>query len=141
MMNETLSALHIPENVEVNNEIGQDFFATLDSYLLKRVMTNLVLNAVQAMPEGGRLTIKASRNDSEVSLSVQDTGVGILEENMPKLFQPLFTTKAKGQGLGLPVCKRIVEAHRGRFSVTSKVGYGSTFTVHLPLRMEVKHVE
>jgi PAS domain S-box-containing protein len=141
MMNETLSALHVPENVEVNNEIGQDFFATLDSYLMKRVMTNLVLNAVQAMPEGGRLTIKASRNDSEVSLSVQDTGVGILEENMPKLFQPLFTTKAKGQGLGLPVCKRIVEAHRGRFSVTSKVGYGSTFTVHLPLRMEVKHVE
>ena len=141
MMNETLYVLHIPENVEVSNEIKPDFSAALDSYLMKRVMTNLVLNAVQAMPEGGKLTIKASSGKDEVSISVQDTGVGIAEENMPKLFQPLFTTKAKGQGLGLAVCKRIIEAHGGRLTVTSKVGYGSTFTVHLPLRTEVKHVE
>ena len=93
------------------------------------------------MPEGGKLTIRASSSDDEVSVSVQDTGVGIPEENMPKLFQPLFTTKAKGQGLGLPVCRRIVEAHGGKFTVTSKVGCGSTFTVHLPLRNEVKKVE
>ncbi len=141
MMNETLSVLHIPENVEVSNEIEQDFLAVLDAYLMKRVMTNLVLNAVQAMPEGGKLTIRASSSDDEFTMSVQDTGVGIPEENMPKLFQPLFTTKAKGQGLGLPVCRRIVEAHGGKLTVTSKVGCGSTFTVHLPLIMEVKHVE
>ena len=141
MMDETLSVLHIPENVEVSNEIGQDFLAVLDAYLMKRVMTNLVLNAVQAMPEGGKLTIRASSSGDEVSVSVQDTGVGIPEENMPKLFLPLFTTKAKGQGLGLPVCRRIVEAHGGKLTVTSKVGCGSTFTVHLPLIMEVKHVE
>jgi PAS domain S-box-containing protein len=141
MVNETMYVLHVPENVEVNNEIRQDFTAFVDSYLIKRVMTNLILNAIQAMPEGGKLTITASSVDDKVSLSVQDTGVGISEENIPRLFQPLFTTKAKGQGLGLPVCKRIVEAHGGKFTVTSRVGCGSTFTVYLPLRTEVKHVE
>jgi PAS domain S-box-containing protein len=138
MINETLSPLQIPENIEVHNEIEHGFFATLDSYLMKRVFTNLILNAVQAMPEGGKLTLKASRKNEEVSISIQDTGVGIPEENMPKLFTPLFTTKAKGQGLGLPVCKRIVEAHGGKFSVESKVGFGSTFTVHLISKQEVK---
>jgi PAS domain S-box-containing protein len=140
MISEILSTMRIPKNIEVHTEIEQDFLATLDSYSMKRVFTNLILNAMQAMPEGGKLAIKASRNN-DVSISVQDTGVGIPEENMSKLFQPLFTTKAKGQGLGLAVCKRIVEAHGGTLNITSEVGCGSTFTVHLPLRQEVKRVE
>ena len=141
MISEILSTIQVAENIEVLIEIAHDFSATLDPYLLKRVFTNLISNSAQAMPEGGKLTIKAYRNDEEVALSVQDTGVGIPEENMPKIFQPLFTTKAKGQGLGLAVCKRIVEAHGGRITVTSKVRYGSTFTVHVPLRKEVKKDE
>ena len=141
MINEVLSTIQIAENIEVLNDVSFDFFATLDPYLLKRVFTNLITNAVQAMPEGGKLTIKAYKNDEEVVLSVQDTGVGIPEENMPKIFQPLFSTKSKGQGLGLAVCKRIVEAHGGRITFTSKVRYGSTFTVYVPLRKEVKKDE
>ena len=70
-------------------------------------------------------------------ISIEDTGGGIPDENMSKLFKPLFTTKAKGQGFGLPVCKRMVEAHDGTIIVESKVGKGSTFTVEIPLRKEV----
>jgi len=102
MINETLSPTQIPENIEVHNEIEHGFLATLDSYLMKRVFTNLILNAVQAMPEGGKLTIKASRNNEDVPISVQDTGVGIPEENMPKLFQPYSQRNQRGKVLGWP---------------------------------------
>jgi len=69
---------------------------------------------------------------------VKDTGIGIEKENISKIFNPLFTTKAKGQGLGLPVCKRIVEAHGGSITVQSTVNKGTIFTVKIPLRQEVK---
>ena len=84
------------------------------------------------MPKGGKLTIRASKKAGNVFISVKDTGTGIREEDLPKLFQPLFTTKSKGQGFGLPVCKRIIEAHNGEILVTSKVGKGSTFIVKIP---------
>jgi len=105
-----------------------------DPQLLKRAFANIVTNALQAMPEGGKLTIKASRTEEETSVSFEDSGIGIPEENLPKLFHPLFTTKAKGQGFGLPVCKRIVEAHNGTITVNSQVGKGSTFTIRIPVR-------
>jgi len=89
------------------------------------------------MPDGGQLTIRLSKKEETAFISIQDTGVGIPEENLSKLFHPLFTTKSKGAGFGLPVCKRLVEAHEGTITVESKVGRGSTFTVKLPLRREV----
>ena len=80
------------------------------------------------------------RKKGETALvMVEDTGVGISDENLSKLFTPLFTTKAKGQGFGLPVCKRMVEAHDGNITVESKVGKGSTFTIKIPLRKEVSY--
>jgi signal transduction histidine kinase len=105
--------------------------------MMRRVFTNLVTNALQAMPEGGQLTITASQPEEVVLISVQDTGVGIPEEDLPKLFHPLYTTKAKGVGLGLAVCQRLVEAHGGSITVESQVGRGSTFTVKLPVRREM----
>ena len=104
---------------------------------MRRVFTNLALNAVQAMPDGGKLTLNMQATGEAALLSVEDTGVGIPEEHLSKIFIPLFTTKAKGQGFGLPVCKRLVEAHGGTIEVESQVGKGSTFTVKLPLRKEV----
>ena len=101
--------------------------------VIERVFVNLLLNAVQAMPNGGELTVKSERQGKNVLIHFQDTGVGILKENLPRLFDPLFTTKAKGQGLGLAVCKRLVDAHEGSISVESTIGKGSTFTVKLPL--------
>ena len=96
-------------------------------------MTNLVINAVQAMPNGGKITVKATVEAGKVLISVADTGVGIPEEIKPNLFKPMFTTKAKGQGLGLAVVKRLVEALNGSISFESEVGKGSKFTVSLPL--------
>jgi len=110
----------------------------VDPALMKRVFTNLITNALQAMPDGGQVTVTASKRDEAALISVQDTGVGIPEENLPKLFHPLFTTKAKGQGFGLPVCKRLVEVHDGTISAKSRVGKGSTFTVEIPFGKEVR---
>ncbi len=104
-----------------------------DPLLLYRVFANLLLNAVQAMPDGGKLNVSASAEDGSIAVSVRDTGTGIHEDFKDKLFTPLFTGKAKGTGLGLAVVKRIVEAHGGQIIVESEVGKGSTFTVKLPI--------
>jgi signal transduction histidine kinase len=101
---------------------------------LVQVIINLILNAVQSMKEGGRLTINTSQDDSLVKIAVSDTGNGIPPENMDKLFTPFFTTKedVKGVGLGLAISYGIIERHGGRIEVQSEVGRGSTFTVILP---------
>jgi len=78
--------------------IPEDLLVTVDPILMRRVFTNLVLNAVQAMPGGGRLTIKADKTETATYISVKDTGIGIPEENLPKIFQALFATKASGAG-------------------------------------------
>lgn len=130
---DTLSSMTIPPNIKVSLMIDERFHKVIiDPALMKRVFTNLISNGVQAMPDGGQLTVKASWAAETASIDFQDTGVGIPEENLDKLFQPLFTTKAKGQGLGLAVCRRIVEAHGGIIKVESKVKEGSTFTIKLP---------
>jgi signal transduction histidine kinase len=103
-----------------------------------QVIINLVVNAVDAMNEGGHLTVRSSGADGWVRIAVQDTGTGITPENMKKLFTPFFTTKGevKGVGLGLAVSYGIVERHGGRIEVESDVGKGSTFTVILPAKQE-----
>ncbi len=103
-----------------------------DSVYLKRVLNNLLINAVQAMPHGGQLTISIYNTEEATCIAIQDTGAGIPDEIKPKLFQPLFTTKSKGQGFGLAVCKRVVEAHGGTISFESAVGKGTTFKIKIP---------
>ncbi|MBD3172519.1 GHKL domain-containing protein [Candidatus Bathyarchaeota archaeon] len=97
---------------------------------------NLLTNAVQAMPEGGELTVSGSKEGNSSIITISDKGVGISEENMGKLFTPLFTTKAKGTGLGLAVCNRIVDAHNGNIFVESDEGVGTTFKIILPRKNE-----
>ena len=134
LLDEVLSTMQIQSNVKTSVEIPEDFpMITLDPVLMTRVFTNLFSNAVQAMPDGGQLTISAHQEKGNITISVSDTGVGISKENISNLFTPLFTTKAKGQGFGLAVCKRLVEAHGGTISIESEVGKGSTFTISLPL--------
>ena len=121
------------ENVEVITEIAPDLPPVfVDPQQTGQVLGNLVTNAYQAMKEGGNLTISAQAERGQVSLSVADTGCGIPPENMAKLFEPLFTTRTRGIGLGLAVSKSLVEANGGSIEVISKVGKGSTFTVRLP---------
>jgi len=121
-----------------NVEVVQEFSPSLPKVVadfdqLQQIFTNLALNAIQAMPEGGELTVRSSAVDSEVRVDVQDTGCGISKENMSKLFTPFFTTKVKGKGvgLGLAVVHGIIERHKGRIEVQSDVGKGTTFSVYL----------
>jgi signal transduction histidine kinase len=107
---------------------------------LQQVFTNLTLNAIQAMPNGGRLTLRSSAVDTEVKIDVQDTGCGIPKENMFKLFTPFFTTKEKGKGvgLGLAVVHGIIQRHKGRIKVQSEIGKGTTFSVYLGVPSDEK---
>jgi len=138
VVQEALSRTTVPENVEVVSQLGEALPAILaDPDQLTQVFSNIILNGIQAMPEGGQLVVKTSEVSgklpkSEVAVSITDTGVGISEEDLEKIFEPLFTTKAKGIGLGLAVTKTLVEGHGGSIEVESTVGEGSTFTVRLP---------
>lgn len=126
----------VPETVRVSIKGGDepDFPKPMaDVAMFKRVFVNMINNAVQAMPHGGSLVIGMSKAPGGVAVSFRDTGVGISTGDMTRIFQPLFTTKAKGQGLGLSACRRIVEAHGGSITVESQVGLGTTFTVRVPL--------
>ena len=99
---------------------------------LRQLFTNLIFNAVDAMPEGGRITITTRCRDGKVTVEVSDTGVGMDEETKARIFEPFFTTKPDGTGLGLPICRRIAAEHGGTIEVESEPGKGSTFTVILP---------
>ena len=108
---------------------------------LQKVFVNLVLNAAQAMAEGGALTVRTRSSEGHIVIEFSDTGVGIPEENRDRIFDPFFSTKGvgRGTGLGLSVSYGIVEQHGGTISVQSEVGVGSTFTVTLPLREPSAH--
>ena len=127
----------IPENIKVLISIEEDLpRLVVDRYLIKRVLINLITNAVQAMPDGGTISVKATQKNGVALISVEDTGLGIPEENRNKIFKPLFTTKSKGQGFGLSVCKRLVEAHNGgSITFESEVGKGSKFTIKIPSKV------
>jgi PAS domain S-box-containing protein len=123
------------KDITVNTRIAPDLPALfVDSKQIEHVLINLVTNAYQAMHKGGQLTMNARAEKGRVHLSVTDTGCGIAKENMEKLFEPLFTTKARGIGLGLAVSKGLVEANGGSIEVESEDGKGSTFTVVLPTK-------
>ena len=138
-----LSHTDVPENVEVATQLDETLPTILaDPDQLERVFGNIILNAVQAMAlprpigtaEGGQLVVRSEAPSPEwVAISFADTGVGIPEKNLDKIFEPLFTTKAKGIGLGLALVRTLVEGHGGTVEVQSEVGKGSTFTVKLPI--------
>ncbi|MEW5720641.1 MAG: ATP-binding protein, partial [Chloroflexota bacterium] len=124
---------NIPQNITVVWEADESLPPlTVDAEQMQLVFGNLITNAAQAMPQGGQLTIATQLGDAAMQVTVSDTGVGIAPDALDKVFQPLYTTKAKGIGLGLALCRIIVEAHGGTIAVTSEVGTGTTFVVALP---------
>lgn len=134
LLEEALSSIMIPEKIEVILNVEKDFPGILaDPTLMKRVLINLIKNAVEAMPEGGKIRIGASVKGSNALIEVEDKGIGIPEENMKEIFRPFFTTKPKGLGLGLAVCKKLIEAQGGEISVESKIGKGTTFKIKIPI--------
>jgi signal transduction histidine kinase len=133
LLDEIFPVIRIPSNITVSIDIKKNALKILtDPYFLKRIFTNLFINAVQAMPDGGQLLIMITGTMDDVIIAIKDNGIGIPKENINKLFQPLFTTKAKGQGLGLAVCKHLIEALNGSINVESTAGKGTTFTIKIP---------
>jgi signal transduction histidine kinase len=123
----------LPENVALTKDINKTLpMVMVDGDQIKQVFINIALNALQSMPEGGRLEIRASVRGKFVDVEFTDTGGGIPDDVINKIFDPLFTTKAKGVGLGLSVCKTIIERHEGDIQLKSRVGEGTTFTISLP---------
>ena len=104
-----------------------------DREYLRQTLLNLILNGLQAMPEGGTLTLKANTSNGDFLISITDTGVGIAPENRRRIFEPYFTTKAKGSGLGLAIARRIIEAHGGKITVSGEADHGCCFQIALPL--------
>ena len=134
------------DGIALRVQVQPDLCVYCDPVQMEQVLLNLLINARHAMlGRGGSLTIKAAElpEADEVRLQVIDTGPGIPPKLLGKIFTPFFTTKgtakrgeAKGTGLGLTICKEIVERHRGRIEVASEVGKGTTFSIHLPLRLK-----
>jgi signal transduction histidine kinase len=118
--------------IDVELELGEILEVSGNVYELTQVVNNLVFNAVEAMPQGGRITIGTSRDDDGVIMKVADTGTGMDEATRKRLFEPFFTTKETGQGLGTSIIFGIVSRHRGAITVESEPGRGTVFTVTLP---------
>ena len=120
--------------ITVKTKLARSLTATpIDATQLQQVLVNLVKNASQAMTTGGTLTLQTGENNDGVWVSVADTGGGIPQEQINRIFEPFYTTKKKGSGLGLMIVQRIVRAHNGRIELESNVGRGTTFRVWLPL--------
>ena len=133
IIDSTMTVTNVPQTIQTQVIAQENLVLNTDAAYLRRVLTNLIVNAVQAMPNGGKLTIEAYTRKDKAIICVKDTGVGIPEEVKPNLFRPLFTTKSKGQGLGLAVVKRLVEGLNGKISFESEEGEGSKFLIELAL--------
>ena len=134
IIHSVLATLNIPENVSVTHSIRKDFpKLKTDQVYIQRILTNLSNNAIQAMPNGGKLVLAATVKSGKATITVEDTGEGISENFRNKIFTPLVTTKARGQGFGLSVVKRFTEALGGTVTFESEVGKGTKFIIELPI--------
>jgi two-component system cell cycle sensor histidine kinase/response regulator CckA len=132
LIQSSIERLKIPQKIKIENQVPKDLLAYVDGSRMQRVFENLIKNSIDAMPKGGNIVIKGGAGESTVWLSFSDTGQGIRKKDLANLFKPLFTTKSQGMGLGLPICKRIVEAHGGSIYINSKFGKGTIVTIELP---------
>ncbi|MCA2003713.1 MAG: HAMP domain-containing histidine kinase [Candidatus Nitrosotenuis sp.] len=128
ILEESLSYIQKPDNVRIDMP-SDDVMLFCDANKMQRVFVNMIQNSMQAMENGGTITFSIMDGQSETKIEISDTGKGINEELLPKIFEPLFTTKNDGTGLGLPICKKIIEDHGGSISVRNGP---TTFTMTLP---------
>jgi signal transduction histidine kinase len=132
---EVLSEQDMPAGIELQRSLDADCMVAVDPERMRRVLINLIDNAAQAMPEDAsvrKITVKTTIEEDHFVLTVADTGEGIAPEVLPKVFEPLFSTKSFGTGLGLPIVKQIVEQHDGTIGITSEVGKGTQVAIRLP---------
>jgi len=135
LIQETLDEAPKVDTIEIITKFDPDLpEILLDPEKMQQAFQNIIINAQQAMPDGGLLEISAVMHDAIIEIAFKDTGEGISSENLTRLFEPLFSTKVKGFGLGLVITKEIVEHHEGTIEVKSEIGVGSTFTIKLPIQ-------
>jgi two-component system, NtrC family, nitrogen regulation sensor histidine kinase NtrY len=126
----------LTERVRLNVDVQADLpLLAIDRMLLGRAMINIMENAIHAMPAGGTLTVEAVRANDDLHVSFQDTGVGMDEDALDRVFEPYFSNKAAGTGLGLSIARRNVEMHGGTVRIESRKGEGTTVTMALPVRV------
>jgi signal transduction histidine kinase len=123
----------LSERIHIIENVSPDLPPlSLDRTLLARALTNVIENALHAMPGRGSLALTAARADGRVRLSISDTGEGMDADALRRVFEPYFSTKTRGTGLGLPIAKRNVELNGGTIAVESQKGVGTTVTIELP---------
>jgi signal transduction histidine kinase len=133
LLDYVLLMAQVPERVRVVDRTEYEPTIWIDVNKMERVFLNLIKNSFDALPVKGILQIRSKRVGENVEITFTDDGVGMSEQTLAKIFNPLFTTKAQGMGFGLAICKRIVEAHCGSVKVESALGKGTTFTITLPI--------
>jgi two-component system sensor kinase FixL len=133
ILREVVREVSLPARIAVQHELPESgTYALVDERQIRIVFRNLLRNARDAMPDGGTITIAARQAGDKIAISVRDTGIGIAEEELKRVLEPLYSTKTRGLGLGLAICKAIVERNGGQLKIESQLGKGSTFTVELP---------
>ncbi len=130
-----LSNIQVPDRLNIINNATDDVKLFLDAQRMEKVFASIINNAIDATPEKGIIQIQSTLKGVNIEISFTDSGVGIPEKILPKLFAPLVTTKAKGMGMSLAICKRIVEAHGGKIGAENSAGKGTTFTINLPIKL------
>ncbi len=138
LVSESLDAMLISETINVEVDIKKDLNVILDNTAMLRLFTNLFKNAIEAMPEGGLLTVKMQKEDNSLKIFISDTGSGMSKETLSKIFTPFYSTKANGMGLGLPYCKQVIDAHNGLITVDSEENKGTSFTIILPIKKRME---
>jgi signal transduction histidine kinase len=133
LVDKVLAKFVLPRNVNLINEANDEILLNVDTDKIERVFTNLIANALDAMPDGGTIKITSRIVKDSIVLDFSDTGKGMSKQVLDKLWTPFFTTKAKGLGIGLSICKRIIDAHQGKIEVQSVEGKGTRFSVFLPV--------
>jgi signal transduction histidine kinase len=131
-----LNDIIIPERISLLKNLETPVIALVDPHRVRRVIDNLVKNAIEAMPEGGKLTVSTEKEGDKAVITITDTGIGIDDVVKKNLFTPFITTKKTGTGLGLAICKRIVEDHGGTIIYDTKKNKGTSFTVTIPIQAE-----
>jgi PAS domain S-box-containing protein len=134
LLEAAMRMIHVPDRIQILNHVHEEITIRVDADKIMRIFLNLIKNAIDAMPEKGTFKISSCKTKDYVKIAFADTGTGIPKETLPKIFMPLFTTKAQGMGFGLAICKRIVEAHGGTITVKTAVNKGTTFTIALPTK-------
>lgn len=137
IVKEALGHASVPNKVHVKDRTKNNPRIIVDSEMLVRAFVNIIRNAIDAMPDGGTLSISSKQTSTDLEITFSDTGLGMSKEVLDRMGTPFFTTKAKGMGLGLSICRRIVEAHEGKIHVSSTEGRGTTFTVTFPIDSDV----